>query len=131
MVLKFLFRSYNHEKMKWKIVLKLNPYLHKTVNVCSVDFRVLLGVFLAVQYTCFPLSDFSTFIDNDDTVLTKPMYVFLVNVEWSVTSDGEIYHLMSAAGLQYDDVQVKFICFPAVTMIDVGFKVTDVTGTEY
>lgn len=88
-------------------------------------------MFLAVQYTCFPLSDLSTLIDNDDTVLTKPMLNSVVDVEWSVTSDGEIYHLMLAAGLQYDDVHVKFICFPAVTMIGVGFKVTDVNGTEY
>lgn len=85
---------------------------------------------LAIQYTRFPLSDLEVLIDSVDRVLTKPFDASFVSVNRFAVSVDDIYHVMLACGLQYDVVQVIFICCPAITVIDVGVSVTEVTGTE-
>lgn len=41
----------------------------------------------------------------------------------------DLYHEILAGGLQYDVVQVRFICCPTTTVIEFGVNVTDFTGT--
>lgn len=79
---------------------------------------------MAVQYTCFPLSDLSRLIDSADIVLTKPSFVSVVNFDCLEMSIDEMYHVMLACGIQYDDVQFISIFCPAITVIDVGVSVT-------
>lgn len=44
-------------------------------------------------------------------------------------SDDDKYHVTLADGLQSDVVQVRSICCPAINVMNIGFKVTDTTGT--
>lgn len=41
----------------------------------------------------------------------------------------DMYHVILAGVLQYDVVQVRFICCPAITVIGVGVNVSDINGT--
>lgn len=41
----------------------------------------------------------------------------------------DLYHVISAGGLQYDVVHVRLICCPAITVVEFRVNVTDVTGT--
>lgn len=41
----------------------------------------------------------------------------------------DLYYVISAGGLQYDVVQVRFICCPTITVVEFRVNVTDVTGT--
>lgn len=41
----------------------------------------------------------------------------------------DLYHVISAGGLQYVVVQVRFICCPTITVVEFRVNVTDVTGT--
>lgn len=84
----------------------------------------------AVQYTCFPLSDLTAYIDSADIVLTKPyaLYETVDKFDWLVMSFDDMYHMMLAGGLQYDVIHVIFICCSAITVIGVGVIITNVTG---
>lgn len=55
------------------------------------------------------------------------LYVTIVEFIFSVEDKCQV---MIAGGRQYDVVQERFICFPTVTTIDEGAKVTDDTGSE-
>lgn len=66
---------------------------------------------------------------NDEIVLARPPSSSVVEVDWLVMSSVDLYHVMLACGLLADVVHVRFICWPAVNVIDVGVKVTDITGT--
>ena len=68
-------------------------------------------------------------LNNNETVSARPSTLLIVNVDWSVTSSDDRYHVMLAGGLQYDVEHVKFICCPAITELTVGNIVTDETGT--
>lgn len=64
-----------------------------------MEFILLPDMLLAVQYTCFPLSDLEALIDSADKVLTKPFDVlFSVSVNWLVKFVDDIYHAMLAGG---------------------------------
>lgn len=63
-----------------------------------MEFILFPDMLLAVQYTCFPLSDLEALIDNADKVLTKPFDVFFVSVNWLIKFVDIIYHVMLAAG---------------------------------
>lgn len=41
----------------------------------------------------------------------------------------DLYHVIFAGGLQYDDVHVRLIWCPTITVVEYGVNVTDVTGT--
>lgn len=41
----------------------------------------------------------------------------------------DLYHVISAGGLQYDVVHVRLICCPVITVVEFRVNVTDVTGT--
>lgn len=84
---------------------------------------------LAVQCTYFPLSILFTIFWRDDVVLSKPLLSFVVFVEYIVMSVDDMNHLMVDFGLQYDDVQLRFIHSPATTSIVIGANLTDVTLT--
>lgn len=90
------------------------------------------GMLPAEQYTCFPLSDFDALIDNDDKVVVNKPYVLFVivdEIDWLVMSFDGMNHVMLAGGLQYDVIQIIFICCSAGTVICVGVIFTNVTGT--
>lgn len=95
-----------------------------------MEFTICPGMLLAVQYTCFPLSDLDALIDSDDKVVIKPyvLYVILDEIDWLVMSFDGMNHVMLAGGLQYDVIQIKFICCSAVTVICVGVIFTNDTG---
>lgn len=85
---------------------------------------------LALQKTCFSLSELPRVSDKDDTVKTKPSVLSFEDVERLVISVDDMCHVMLAGGSQYDVVQVILICCPERAMIGAGVIVTDVTGTE-
>lgn len=103
-------------------------YIHKTVSTLTVEFTLSPGLLLAVQYTCFPLSDLTALIDSVDIVLTRPSYKFVCTFVWFVMSTVDMYHVILAGGLQYDVTQVIIICCPEVIVISVGVIFTNVTG---
>lgn len=111
------------------ILKKCNVFLHKTVNVYTIDFMCWLGVLLAVQNTSCPLSVLTTRLRSCDVVFTEPFNATLVYVDWLVMSVVDLYHVISAGGLQYDVVHVRLICCPAITVVEFRVNVTDVTGT--
>lgn len=61
--------------------LKCNVFLHKTVNVYTIDFTLRLGVLLAVQNTSCPLSVLTTRLRSCDVVFTEPFNATLVYVD--------------------------------------------------
>lgn len=104
--------------------------LHQAITVCTEEFTCRPGMLLAVQKTSFPLSDLSTLFWSNEVVFTKSfdsLYVTIVEFIFSVEDKCQV---MIAGGRQYDVVQERFICFPTVTTIDEGAKVTDDTGSE-
>lgn len=96
----------------------------------TVEVTLRPGMLPAVQYTCFPLSDLDALIDSDDKVVIKPYVLFIIvdEIDWLVMSFDGMNHVMLAGGLQYDVIQVIFICCFAVTVICVGVIFTNVTG---
>lgn len=109
--------------------MSVYQYLHQTITVCIIDWTLRPNMLLAVQYTCFPLSVLTTWLSSCDVVFTKLFDTSVVFVDWLVISVDDMYHVILAGGLQYDVIQVRFICCPAITVIGVGVTVTDVTGT--
>lgn len=95
----------------------------------TIDFTLRLGVLLAVQNTSCPLSVLTTRFSSCDVVFTEPFNATLVYFDWLVMSVDDLYHVISAGGLQYDVVHVRFICCPAITVVEFRVNVTDVTGT--
>lgn len=108
---------------------KCNVFLHKTVNVYTIDFTLRLGVLLAVQNTSCPLSVLTIRLSSCDVVFTEPFNAILVYVDWLVMSVVDLYHVIFAGGLQYDVVHVRLIWCPTITVVEYGVNVTDVTGT--
>lgn len=72
--------------------------LYKTVTIFTVEFTLCPGLLPAVQYTCFPMSDFAALIDSADIVFTKPSYVIVAKFDWLVMSVDDMYHVMLAGG---------------------------------
>lgn len=58
-----------------------NVFLHKTVNVYTIDFTLRLGVLLAVQNISCPLSVLTTRLSSCDVVFTEPFNATLVYVD--------------------------------------------------
>ena len=94
-----------------------------------LEVTIVFGVLLAMQYTRFPLSSFTTLLCNNDIVLVSPPSSLDIKVASFVISMDDLYHVMLACGLLADVVHVRFISCPAVNVISVGVKVTNVTGT--
>lgn len=84
---------------------------------------------LALQYTSFALSSFTTLFRNVEIVLERPFVVFIIDVDSLVMFTVSLYHKIYAAGLLADVLHIRFISCPAFTVIDVGVKATDDTGT--
>lgn len=108
---------------------KCNVFLQKTVNVYTIDFTFRLGVLLAVQNTTCPLYVLTMRLRSCDVVFTEPFNATLVYVDWLVMSVVDLYHVISAGGLQYDVVHVRLICCPTITVVKFRVNVTDVTST--
>lgn len=109
--------------------MNLYKYLHQTVIVCTMDCTLWPGMLLAIQYTWFSLSSLTARINSCDVVFTKLSNISVLYVDWLVMSVDDMYHVILAGGLQYDVVQVRFICCPAITVIGVGVNVSDINGT--
>lgn len=74
-------------------------HLHITIKVCTLDVTDLDNVLLALQYTCFSLSFFPALLINDEIVLTKPALFRVLDVDWLVITNDDMYHVILAGGL--------------------------------
>ena len=63
-----------------------------------LEVTVIFGVLLAMQYTCFLLSSFTTLLCNNDIVLAGPPSSLVVKVASFVIAMADLYHVMLACG---------------------------------